>query len=375
MCATLVSSTLLACFASLVLACSAAVASDSLAIQKRYIDGALAYVITADLNDPRVVVDIAISSRGIRSSESFDSMVRRRMPEAAVTGTYFDTRTLIPVGSIVIRGAPVHESAIGTAVCFADSESRRSASRGLRFVDCGAGERVEWTGVESALRTGPRLLADGRWALNAKREGFSHPGLFGARTRMALGLTAHNKLLLVAVRTPVTFGRLAGIMKALGAVDAVCLDGGSSSATYYRGKMICRPARALTNIIEIRYAAAPLRAHVEVPVAQVQESDHAPGTVGFKTTGAVYALPPECGDYGPNLTVGCLHDNRIPMMAGPHSGHAAVPARPVELGPAKRFHSLFPVNRAKLPGLKRPKHAQYLVHVSADVKVVHHLVA
>ncbi len=34
--------------------------------------------------------------------------------------------------------------------------------------------------------------------------------------------------------------------------DAVCLDGGSSSAMYYRGKLVRRPGRALTNVIEVR---------------------------------------------------------------------------------------------------------------------------
>ncbi len=186
-------------------------------------------------------------------------MVKRHAPIAAVTGTYFDTRSLYPVGSIVIDGKPAHESAIGTAVCFI-RDTGIACETGLKVTvnRTGKGERFNWAGVSVGLRTGPLLLSDGRYALNPAREGFRDPGLFGSRTRMAMGVTAQNKLLLVSVSTPVTFGRLASLMKALGAVDAVCLDGGTSSAMYYKGRIIRYPGRRLTNLIEIHNQPRPL---------------------------------------------------------------------------------------------------------------------
>ena len=45
-------------------------------------------------------------------------------------------------------------------------------------------------------------------------------------------------------------------MKRLGATDAVCLDGGTSSAMYYRGKLVCKPGRSLTNIVEVHWSPA-----------------------------------------------------------------------------------------------------------------------
>lgn len=224
----------------------------SISLTSMRIQGARTHVITANLNDSEIQVKIGLPEKGIPTSESFLSMVKRHAPEAAVTGTYFDTRTLYPVGSIVMEGKTAYDSAIGTAVCFIKSDGI-TCDNGYKvtFNATRKGERFNWAGVWTGLRTGPLLLANGAYALNPAREGFRHSGLFGTRTRMAMGVTANNRLLLVSVGTPITFGRLASVMKALGAVDAVSLDGGTSSAMYYRGRIIRYPGRQLTNIIEV----------------------------------------------------------------------------------------------------------------------------
>lgn len=239
----------LICGACLAAAAVSRANADSVALHKRFVRGASAIVVTANLNDPAIRIEIGLPQKGLSHSESFSEMVRRNKPIAAVTGTYFDTRTLLPVGTIVMGGKAVHVSCIGTTICFASTNK-------VWFVDTARDERDKTFGVDYALRAGPRLLNGGRYALDARREGFRDPGIFGRRSRMALGTTAHNKLLLVAVRTPVTFGRLATIMKTLGAVDAVCLDGGTSSAIYYRGRVVVAPGRKLTNIIQVRRVPA-----------------------------------------------------------------------------------------------------------------------
>ncbi len=221
-----------------------ALGSQSIALETRRTCGARVYVITVDLNDPRNKVEIGLPLKGISHSEAFMNMVRRHGPVAAVTGTYFCTRSLLPVGTIVSGGKTVFENCIGNTICFAEPN-------GVRFIDSVKGERVDFAGAVCGLRAGPRLLKGGHYALSPRREGFRQSGLFGRRTRMAVGLTAKNKLLLVSVASPATFGETATIMRALGAVDALCLDGGSSSAMYYRGRVLRSPGRALTNIIEV----------------------------------------------------------------------------------------------------------------------------
>ncbi len=225
----------------------ATASADSVVLESRRVCGASVLVITADLDDPGIMVDIGVPQKGIYHSAPFLSMVKLHAPVAAVTGTYFDVGTSVPVGTIVIGGKKVYTSCIGSAVCF--YRPNRVEIQGK----C-EGEDCDFPGAECGLRTGPRLLASGGVCASSPQRRLRQPGLFRARARMALGVTPNNKLLLVAVRTPVTFDRLASVMKSLGASDAASLDGGSSSAMSYRGRVVRWPGRRLTNIIEIRQA-------------------------------------------------------------------------------------------------------------------------
>jgi hypothetical protein len=87
--------------------------------------------------------------------------------------------------------------------------------------------------------------------VDPKSEGFHDRGLFRRAVRSAIGITKYNKLLLVTVSRPVYLSRLAKIMKGLGAVNAVNLDGGSSTALCYKGRVFNHPSRRLTNWILI----------------------------------------------------------------------------------------------------------------------------
>lgn len=300
--------------------------ADSVVLESRSVRGALVSLITVDLNDATMKVGIGLPARGISHAETFGSFINRNNPLAAVTGTYFDTRTYVPTGSIVVGGKLVHESNIGTAVCFTSGNK-------VRFISAKRGEACDLSGAECAVRTGPRLLAGGAYALNPRPEGFRHPGLYGARTRMVLGVTANNKLLLVSVRTPVTFGRAASIMRTLGAMDAVCLDGGTSSAMYFKGRIVRQPGRLLTNLIEVRR-----RSISDMPVQIVASAD-----------GAVSA--PE---YWMSQ---CRTTDRTVLLADrePHAvrldqpyQQVALLSEPLRLRLSKGIHALFPIDRAKL---------------------------
>ena len=359
----------LLCVMSAIWSFRPASAGNSVSLEKRRVRGALTYVITADLNDPSIRIDIGIPERGFRHSESFLRLVKRHAPTAAVTGTYFDTRTLLPVGSIVIAGKAVHKNAIGTSVCFIRSSRAapaREASFGVlpylvKLFATKAGERCDWTGVECGIRTGPRLLAGGQYAFNPSREGFTHPGLFGSHRRMALGITSHSKLLLVAVRTPVTFGSLASIMKILGARDAVCLDGGGSSAMYYRGRLVCRPTRLLTNIIEIHQDQLVAKTDGPAATPDARFSD----TIVFRAIQGRLA-PADMVVPGPS---------DAPFESRVYHEHCGILLELPCLRLAKGSLPFVPVDRAKLSRLKSRKNPQHFVHVSPNVQVMHHLVA
>jgi exopolysaccharide biosynthesis protein len=206
--------------------------------------GTPVHVVTANLNDPDVHVGLVVAANGIGSNESFRSMLRRARPTAAITGTYFGVSNLQPTGDLVIKGQRVHRGCIGTAICFT-SDNR------VFFRPHRPGCKKNYEGCEVAVEGGPRLLSGGELVVDPRAEGFRDPALFRRNPRTAIGLTAGNKLLLVAVTRPVYLSDLARAMKDLGAVDAVSLDGGSSTALWYRGKLPATPRRALTHIFAV----------------------------------------------------------------------------------------------------------------------------
>jgi Phosphodiester glycosidase/SPOR domain len=106
---------------------------------------------------------------------------------------------------------------------------------------------------------GPRLLRSGRSDVTADAEGFDHasdPGFyyaFGLRRnpRTIAGVTRDGRLLLVAAdgRAPgysagLDFEEEAAVMRALGALEAVNLDGGGSTTMTVRGTVVTRPSDA-----------------------------------------------------------------------------------------------------------------------------------
>lgn len=105
----------------------------------------------------------------------------------------------------------------------------------------------EYTNVRDLLACGPQLIKNGKILpadvnfLEAKLK-LRHP-------RSAVGLTAGNHLLLVAVdgrkkgtSVGMTYTELANLMKKLGAVNAMSLDGGDSTALFAGDKIANRPS-------------------------------------------------------------------------------------------------------------------------------------
>jgi len=220
--------------------------------------GVWAHVVIIDLNEPSLEVSVALARGGIHTSETFGSMVNRTMPVAAITGTFFCTRSLVPVGDVLIDGRLVNSGPVGACLAYTSDHTVRICA-GNRAV------KPDWTGTLAGVRTGPQLILGGRISINARREGFHDRGLFGRRLRTAIGVTGHNKLLLVAVKTPVTFTELAKVMRALGATEAVNLDGGSSTALSYGGRILVRPGRRLTNLIVISKRRSLIASPVAAP--------------------------------------------------------------------------------------------------------------
>jgi hypothetical protein len=156
----------------------------------------------------------------------------------------------IPPGGSVLAGT-------GDAADWLGAHARVGAR--LRVSTQVRTERGPVRGGLSVVNGGPRLLRDGRVDITAEAEGFDHPGdpgffyAFALRRnpRTLAGVTRDGRLLLVAVdgRAPgysagLSFTEGAAVMRALGARDAVNLDGGGSTTMTIRGNLVTRPSDA-----------------------------------------------------------------------------------------------------------------------------------
>ena len=124
----------------------------------------------------------------------------------------------------------------------------------------GASAHLEETrkGPQTCLGAGPQLLDHGKIAVTARLEGFPPDIAIGHAPRSAIGITDDGQILLVAVdgrdrrrSIGMTLAELAGLMKELGAKEAMNLDGGGSTTFVVEGKTVNHPSdgcdRAVSN--------------------------------------------------------------------------------------------------------------------------------
>ncbi|XHU95859.1 MAG: phosphodiester glycosidase family protein [cyanobacterium endosymbiont of Rhopalodia gibba] len=95
------------------------------------------------------------------------------------------------------------------------------------------------------LGAGPLLISDNRIVVNGTLEKFSKGFQQQEASRSAIGVTDQGKIMLVAVHNRVggrgaSLGEMAQIMQELGAVNALNLDGGSSTSLSLGGQLIDR---------------------------------------------------------------------------------------------------------------------------------------
>jgi len=95
------------------------------------------------------------------------------------------------------------------------------------------------------LGAGPLLVQNRQIVLDAKAEQFSDAFIRQTAPRSAIGITASGTLLIAAVHSGSggngpTLAEIARIMQQLGCVDALNLDGGSSTSLYLGGQLLDR---------------------------------------------------------------------------------------------------------------------------------------
>ncbi len=103
------------------------------------------------------------------------------------------------------------------------------------------------------VAAGPLLIQNRQVVLDAAAEKFSPAFINERASRSAIGHTADGNLLIVTVHyrvdgTGVSLPEIAQLMQQLGAVEALNLDGGSSTTLYLGGQIIDRPPRTSARV-------------------------------------------------------------------------------------------------------------------------------
>jgi len=222
-------------------------------VEKFYtqVRGARVAGVIVDLRDAGVKVSVQLARGFPGADEPFVELAQRAHCSAAITGTFFGIKNRLPVGDLVVDGRTRWIGARGTALVLTWKNE-------VTFRRLQPGRTEDWGDVETVLAAGPTLVRAGQVAVAPRHEGFSDPGLFGLATRCAVGLRANQRLLLVTVKSPVSLWELAKIMGELGCLEAMNLDGGTSSALWFRGRPLVEPGRRLVNLLTV---------HEEVPLA------------------------------------------------------------------------------------------------------------
>ncbi|AEF95403.1 copper amine oxidase-like domain-containing protein [Desulfotomaculum nigrificans CO-1-SRB] len=208
------------------------------------------HVLEVDPKQPYTEIRPVLGNDILGQREVLSSMAGRTGAIAAINGGFFDTKTGMPDGSLIIDGKQVTTSNI------------LRTSLGFNYaggVQMGyfPGNMTGWENIRHLLSGGPLLVKDGLPVDQAVQEGLWGSVLKPAG-RTAVGVTADGKVLLVEVdgrqkgySEGLTLEELSYLMIDLGAVQAMALDGGGSSEMVVNGKIVNRPSdgkeRAISN--------------------------------------------------------------------------------------------------------------------------------
>lgn len=150
------------------------------------------------------------------------------------------TNTAIPEHGVVI-------SAGGPAASFLKENLKPGDKLTVKF-DVKSANGTDWTLVQQAVSGGPWLLKNGKEFIDLEAESVGASFSTARHPRTAVGLTADGKMILVTVDGRQSISRgislpdLSALMKRLGAVNAINLDGGGSTTMSYKGIIINSPS-------------------------------------------------------------------------------------------------------------------------------------
>jgi hypothetical protein len=111
----------------------------------------------------------------------------------------------------------------------------------------------DFADLPNILAAGPLLVANGQVVLNAAGEGFSQAFIQQRASRSAIGVLPDGRWVVAAVHNRAggpgpSLAEMAQLMRSLGPVQALNLDGGSSTSLALGGMLIDRPPRTAARV-------------------------------------------------------------------------------------------------------------------------------
>ena len=226
-------------------------------VRQRTLGGVSFYQTTIDLTDPETFITMGLannaayanSSTVSNGDEPFTKMVARHKAAVVANGTFFDkTGQKWVLGNMVAGGRFLKYSRwenYGTTLGI-------RAGNQLEMITARAEGKPEWDQHWFSLTCGPRLIKQGKIWLSPKSEGFADPHVLGVGFRTAIGFPANRQqLFLITFLKALSLQQEAEIMKAIGCVEAMNLDGGASEALAHKGQILIPAGRNLTNVIVV----------------------------------------------------------------------------------------------------------------------------
>lgn len=185
-------------------------------------------------------------------------LARRSGARVLVNGSYFHPQSFAPAGDIVTQGRLLTWGRIPQALAI--TPDNRAAIRPSPTALLGRPLDTTWTGMETVIATGPRILSGGQ-VVTRYSTAFRDPALFGRAARSAVGLVSNRDLVLVSTHAKLTTTEMGKLLLRLGVRDALLLDGGSSAGIAWNGHAVLDSVRRVsygigvfTNYTGRRYA-------------------------------------------------------------------------------------------------------------------------
>ncbi len=221
------------------------VSADGVQYAKQVVDGATLHTVIVDLHDPWVQVTPAVAEDEPNNRLSFHDFMDEYQPLAQCTGTFFDFHSGQAIGDLVINGQLIpSDTRMGTTLAI-------TAKNEAYMFDADPSQRHNWSGYESVMQGGVRLLRHGAMAVDPSGQGFHDRYMCRCTHRIAVGIMGDGRMMMLGTFDDMLLPRLAQLMRELGCRDAMALDGGGSTAFAYNGKRLLNTGRKLANVLMV----------------------------------------------------------------------------------------------------------------------------